>query len=109
MSRSRFEHPPGADLLEFDVVVDLLNRDTKTNAIYHPWTPNYSVESNTEIVVNATSIGLYPNINQELDVNFESLKSDMVVADGIHNPPETHFLRTAKVPRNSAQNMQGVK
>lgn len=76
-------------------VVALLNGCTEANAAYHPWMEGYSIEADTDIVINATSIGLFPNIDEKLAINFGSITADMVVADGIHNPPKTHLLKTA--------------
>ena len=77
------------------VVVELLNNKTPAKVNYHSWTKKYKIEPKTDIVINATSIGLYPNVNEELDIDFDSIEPNMVVADGIHNPPETHLLKTA--------------
>ena len=55
----------------------------------------YQVPEGTDIVVNATSIGL-GNGNQPLDVEFSTLEPGMVVADVIVDPPDTRFLRDAK-------------
>ena len=49
----------------------------------------------TDIVVNATSIGL-GNGNEPLDIDVTSLKPGMVVADVIVDPPDTRFLRDAR-------------
>lgn len=76
-------------------VVDLLNNNTGTTAVYQYWTDKYSIEPDTEIVINATSIGLFPHIGERLNINFETVLPRMVVADGIHNPPKTHLLQTA--------------
>jgi len=76
-------------------IVELLNENTSVKAQYHPWKEKYAIEPTTDIVINATSVGLYPNINAELNIDFDSITADMVVADGIHNPPQTHLLRTA--------------
>lgn len=77
-------------------VVELLNNNTVAKVNYHSWTKKYKIESKTDIVINATSIGLYPNVNEQLDIDFDSIESDMVVADGIHNPPKTHLIQTAE-------------
>lgn len=79
-----------------DGVVDLLNKNTKVKAIYHSWDEAYSIDKDTDIVINATSVGLYPNVDAKLNVNFDTILSNMVIADGIHNPPMTHFIKTAK-------------
>jgi len=78
-----------------EAVVNLLNQHTQTKSVYHPWATNYVIQPDTDVVINATSIGLFPNVDEELDIDFESIRPGMVVADGIHNPPLTHFLRMA--------------
>lgn len=77
-------------------VTALINKNTSAKAIYHSWSENYKIESDTEIVINATSIGLFPNVDQKLNIDFNTILPNMVVADGIHNPPLTHLLKTAK-------------
>lgn len=78
-----------------ETVAKLLNDHTKTIAGYSKWESRYAIPPDTDIVINATSIGLFPNIDENLDIDFESIQSHMVVADGIHNPPLTHLIRTA--------------
>jgi shikimate dehydrogenase len=46
-------------------------------------------------VINTTSIGLYPNVHERLDIDFDTLRRGMVVADAIPNPPKTHLLGEA--------------
>jgi shikimate dehydrogenase len=76
-------------------LVKLLNEKTKTSASLVVWPTAYAIPSGTDIVVNATSIGL-GNGNQPLDLDVSSLKPGMVVADVIVDPPDTRFLRDAK-------------
>ena len=59
------------------------------------WPRPYRVPEGTDIVVNATSIGL-ANGNQPLDVDLSTLQPGMVVADVIVDPPDTRFLRDSK-------------
>lgn len=77
-------------------LVDLLNGKTPTSAELRLWNGTVAVPRDTDIVINATSIGLYPNIDQRLDLDLDSLHSGMVIADGIHNPPRTHLIRSAE-------------
>ncbi|MBQ4279734.1 MAG: shikimate dehydrogenase, partial [Rikenellaceae bacterium] len=76
-------------------VVDLLNARTATRAGYAPWDVPYVIPPDTDIVINNTSVGLYPNVDERLNIDFDSLRSSMVVADGIPNPPRTHLIREA--------------
>ena len=77
-------------------VVDLINTKTGTSAELVIWNSTYSIPSEVEIVINATSIGLFPDVNANLNISFDSLRSGVVVADVIPNPPTTNLLREAK-------------
>lgn len=77
-------------------LVDLLNERTGTQAHYAPWEGKFAVPADTNIVIHATSIGLYPGVEAMPEIDITSLTSDMVVADGIHNPPLTRLLRAAQ-------------
>ena len=59
------------------------------------WDKTYVVPSQTDIVVNATSIGLYPDTDARLDLDINSLNSSMLVADVIPNPPKTNLIKDA--------------
>ncbi|WP_091357132.1 shikimate dehydrogenase [Amphritea atlantica] len=74
----------------------LICEKTPATATFAIWDGDFPLPADTDIVINATSIGLYPNIDQQLDIDWETLSADMVVADGIHNPPMTPLLRTAQ-------------
>jgi shikimate dehydrogenase len=77
-------------------LVDLLNRETKTHAELVLQGDLYRVPATSDIVVNATSIGLYPDIDGRLNLDVESLRPSLVVADVIPNPPRTRFIRDAE-------------
>jgi shikimate dehydrogenase len=47
-------------------------------------------------LINATSVGLFPNVDQKLDIEFDLIGKEMIIADVIPNPPDTHFIRTAR-------------
>ena len=77
-------------------LVDLLNGKTKTSAELVHWREPYEVSTETDVVINATSIGLYPNVDARLDLNTETLRPGLVVADVIPNPPRTQLIRDAE-------------
>lgn len=77
-------------------VVDLLNEKTPTAATLALWNKTVRVPEETDIVINATSIGLYPDVGGRLDLDVETLMPQMVVADGIHNPPRTRLIQDAE-------------
>lgn len=76
-------------------LVELLNTKTLTEAAYHVWERPFSLPPGTDILVNATSIGLYPNIADRPDIDYDSISPDMIVCDVIPNPPQTPFLKAA--------------
>lgn len=74
----------------------LLTEKLKIKTNYVDWNYKYKVPSDTNILVNATSIGLYPNIDQIPNVDFETITMDMYVQDVIPNPAYTPFLKEAE-------------
>lgn len=77
------------------MVGDLRSR-TGANVQLVGWSGTYRVPASTDIFVNATSIGLFPDVDAMPPVNMDDLKSGTLVCDVVFNPPETPFLRTAK-------------
>ncbi len=77
-------------------VAALIADHTPAEATYLPWEGTFRIPEDTGIVVNATSIGLYPNVDETLDLDLDTLRPEMVVADGIHNPPLTRLLAAAQ-------------
>ena len=59
------------------------------------WDHTFSIPPDTDIVINATPVSLYPNVEQRLNIHVDSLLSHMVVADCIPNPAYTHFVKDA--------------
>jgi shikimate dehydrogenase len=53
------------------------------------------VPADANLVVNATSIGLYPDVDAVVPLELEDVAGRALVADVIPNPPETRLLRTA--------------
>jgi shikimate dehydrogenase len=74
----------------------LLSEQTPAEVDFVKWDGEYSIPAGTNIVVNATSIGLFPDVDARLDLNMDTLTSDMLVADVIPNPPRTNLVREAE-------------
>jgi len=74
----------------------LLAARTPASAELVAWDGPYSVPDDTDIVVNATPVGLYPDVDARIDLALDSLRPGMVVADVIPNPPRTHLIRDAE-------------
>ena len=77
-------------------LVDLINNKASTKAEFKEWSGKYEVPGDIQILVNATSIGMSPDIDARININTDSFSSELVVADVIVNPPMTNLLKDAK-------------
>ncbi|HEU5115130.1 MAG TPA: shikimate dehydrogenase [Isosphaeraceae bacterium] len=57
---------------------------------------DYEAPEGTKLLVNATSIGLYPDIDARVPVNLDRLHPEVIVCDVIPNPPRTRLIREAE-------------
>lgn len=62
---------------------------------YVDWTEAYDVPTDGDILVNATPLGLYPNVHEKPNLNYDSLRPELYVQDVIPNPAYTPFLEEA--------------
>jgi shikimate dehydrogenase len=77
-------------------LVTLLEQRSSARAELVVWDVTQRAPEDTDIVVNATSIGLFPDVDARLDVDPSTLRPGMIVADVIPNPPRTRLLRDAE-------------
>jgi len=71
-------------------------RDTlRVPTDFVPWSGEYAVPAETNVVINGTSIGLY-DADARLPLQVETLLPRMVVADVVFNPPLPRLLRDAQ-------------
>ena len=76
-------------------LMELLGRIAKESS-FVTWDHCYSVPEDTDILINATPIGLYPDVDAMPNVDTDSILPSMFVQDVIPNPAVTPFLRAAK-------------
>ena len=84
----------------------LINEKTKAKADFVLWNKTYKLDPKTDIVVNATSIGLFPDVEARLDIDASTIGADMIVADVIPNPPRTLLIRDAEA--RGARTLDGL-
>jgi shikimate dehydrogenase len=60
------------------------------------WTDDLRVPAGTDVVVNTTSIGLFPDVDARVPLDVSTLRPEMIVADVIPNPPRTRLVRDAE-------------
>ncbi len=61
-----------------------------------PWNGTYLVPEDIGILVNATSIGLYPRVDAMPPVDLSRAHPGTLVCDAVFNPPETRLLAAAR-------------
>jgi len=64
--------------------------------VYHEWRDQWRVPAETELLVNATSIGLFSDVDAVPPVDLSDARADLLVADVVFNPPETRLLAAAR-------------
>ncbi len=69
---------------------------TRAEASGIAWQGDYAVPADTQLLVNTTSIALFPNVNDVVPIEFGTVTSRMLVCDVIPNPPDTPFLKNAR-------------
>lgn len=69
---------------------------TGASATLHGWDSTVAITPEVDILVNATSIGLYPNVDDMPAVSLDAAGSHLLVCDVIPNPPETPFIKAAQ-------------
>jgi shikimate dehydrogenase len=77
-------------------LVSLIAERTAARADLVIWDHRYELPESVQIVVNATSVGLSGTAQAALEIEADSLRPGMVVADVIPNPPRTPLLRDAE-------------
>jgi shikimate dehydrogenase len=69
---------------------------TKAPIRFEPWQDTYAVAGDTDILVNATSIGLYPDVDSMPPVDLRGTHPGTLVCDVVFNPPDTRLIRAAR-------------
>jgi len=83
------------DMALGESLVRILKDNTKVAVDYVPWLDRFKIPAGTDILVNATSIGLYPNVNDKPNIDYDSIAKGTYVQDVIPNPAFTPFLQEA--------------
>ena len=83
----------------------LLNDKTSASAEFVEWNKTYSIPQDAEVVINSTSMGMV-NTEGKQDIDFDSIRTGMLAADVIVNPPQTYFLDEAG--KRGATTLQGL-
>ena len=85
---------------------ELLEKNTKMQVEFQKWSETAVIDEDTDILVNTTSIGLYPNVDEKPDIDFDSIRPEMTVCDVIPNHPHTQLLKEAE--KRGAKTVDGL-
>jgi len=89
-----------AGLVEEKAIVTIFNivpadAEKLANEFNCKWKEWNTVDSNCGILVNATSVGMSPNVDS-MPIDAKLLKKEMLVFDVVYNPLETKLIKEAK-------------
>ena len=70
------------------------------------WIPEQDIPQGTDILINATCIGLGDDRENRPDINYDSITPAMTVSDVVFNPSETLFLQEAA--KRGAKTVNGL-
>ena len=63
---------------------------------FSQWRGTYRVPEDADLLINATSIGLYPDVEAMPPVDLAGARPGLLVCDAVFNPPETRLLAAAR-------------
>ena len=74
-------------------LMEILGKNTPAKCRYIKWDATFSIPKEAHIVVNATSAGLFPDVDTMPDIDLDSITPEMFVQDIIPNPTETALIK----------------
>ena len=86
-------------------LVNLLNEKAESDAEFVEWNKTYTIPQDADAIINSTSMGMV-NTEGKQDLDFDSIRANMLAADVIVNPPQTYFLDEAA--KRGATTLQGL-
>lgn len=87
-------------------LAETINAHTGAKAEYLPWAGTASLPAETEILINATCVGLHPHGDQCPDIDYDGIRPEMIACDVVFNPADTVFLRKARA--HGARTVDGL-
>ena len=84
----------------------VIRENTKADATGHAWEKELKIPENTNILINATSIGFSPDITAKPDIAYSTVTDQMTVCDVVFHPVETEFLKNCA--KQGARTVNGL-
>ena len=77
-------------------LVKTIVENTPAQAVYLPWSGTAAIPADTDILINATCVGLHPDVDQCPDIRYEDIAPGTPVCDVVFNPAMPLFLKKAE-------------
>lgn len=87
-------------------LAQLIAEKTDAQSAFLPWTAGISIPADTDLLVNATCVGLTPNSEEKPDIDYDSITPGLLVCDVVFDPAEPLFLREAV--KHGATTISGI-
>ena len=71
----------------------LIREHTDADATADTLTAGYAIPADTDILINATCLGLYPNVAEKPDIDYGAIRPGITAVDVVFNPADTAFLK----------------
>lgn len=87
-------------------LAETIRSHTAAEAEFHPWQGTAEIPADADILINATCVGLFPDVDKYPDVRFDQIRPGMPVCDVVFNPAMPLFLQKAEA--QGAQILTGL-
>ena len=78
-----------------EALVKTIRENTSAQASYLPWQGAAPIPEDTDILINATCVGLFPHADQCPDIRYEDIAPGIIACDVVFNPAMPLFLQKA--------------
>lgn len=76
-------------------LVDVLRTKAHVAADFMRWEARQAIPEDTDILIQATSVGLHPHDEEKPDIDYDTITAGMTACDVVFNPAVTAFLKEA--------------
>lgn len=77
-------------------LADLIADKTSSASRFIVWNGTMTIPAETDILINGTCVGLFPDVDACPDVDYDSITAEMIVCDVVFNPAVPVFLKKAE-------------
>ena len=89
-----------------ELLAERIAGKTDAKTVYLPWKHEMIIPAETDILVQGTCLGLFPDADRKPDIDYDTITDRMTVCDVVFNPVLPLFLREAE--RRGARIVTGI-